>query len=350
MPPSILSDAVQQVVDKLANKRGIHISVPVQEQAREQLRILAARVTVGRLGVTDRAERRAAVVLEYACRQQRQTGSSSSSDGPTTTAAVRLSLKDLAAITGVKLVQFELLHKTIGNYLQNNSSAALQRRGGVASRSSIPTTKRAAGATATVATMSSNNRQARDLTQAAQDTNHKRRKLRSADERPNRIPDLALRLAAFTADPYGFARSAVTLLKDLETHVQALPSVHERRGHLYDMTRYRAAYEAACFYHIVTRHSSVGGNNAATKHRSNTAAAAAAQDEGPQQQRPLELADLVEGMCRNAIQHRETNHGATGHGDTLSRTHSFISCPITHTYPHCTTNVPYRTVLPHSFD
>jgi hypothetical protein len=94
MPPTILRDSVQQVVEKLTRLHSsMHIPEPLLARAREQVRILQTRVAVGKLGAHDRPERRAAIVLEYVVRQ---------SQNQSTEKRLKLSSADLAKAVGIK--------------------------------------------------------------------------------------------------------------------------------------------------------------------------------------------------------------------------------------------------------
>jgi hypothetical protein len=303
MPPTILNDAVQQVVDKLSRLNdNIHIPEPLLDRAREQLRILQIRVAVGKLGNHDRTEHRAAIVLEYVVRQSQSSSS----------AAGKLSMADLAKAVGIKLTHLHELHKVVGNFLQ---PAQQQQRKHPTTALQSSTASRLVGRAPGAGTTT-------DTTIAAPNSQlEKSRRLRSTMTQsannassfdPNntlrsnsRIPDLAIRLAAFVVDPHGFSRQAEILLAAIEHHISsAQTAVHERRGNMYDLQRYRTAYEAACFYYVATtrgQQQQGGGVSKASARRkgdthnfedNNNNNNADDGDDG--KHRPLQVADLVE--------------------------------------------------------
>jgi hypothetical protein len=340
MPPTILNDAVQQVVDKLSRLNGGHnihrIPEPLLDRAREQVRILQTRVALGKLGRHDRPERRAAIVLEYVVRQSQSSSSNSGGSGSGSTSAAgsistgtapvtRLSMPDLAKAVGIKLTHLQELHKMVGNYLQPAQQQQRQRQINrpATSRlqSSIPASRLvgrgAPGATTTdedttIAAPNSQLEKSRRLrstmTQSASASSNA--SSANANHSNSRIPDLAIRLAAFVVDPHGFGRQAELLLAAIERHISsAQTAVHERRGNLYDLQRYRTAYEAACFYHVVTTRGQQqqpgGGGGAAVskvsarrksdKHNHEDHNNINADDgDDAKHQRPLQVADLVE--------------------------------------------------------
>jgi hypothetical protein len=285
MPPTILRDAVQQVVEKLSqhiSTAGLIIPEPLVARAREQVRILETRVATGKLGQHDRAERRAAICLEYVVRQSQKKTSSST---------VRLSLTDLARAVGMKLTHLQNLHEVVGNYLQQPQPQQRQQQ------KQPPKRQQSSLLKATATDILDKRRKLRNSCDSAGGTDGTGSSSSSTIS-ARRIHDLAICLAAHVVDPHGFAQQAVQLLSDVEHYMKALTAVHERRGHLYDLQRYRAAYEAACFYQVATRgqghiqQQRAGGGarrkSGANAHDNNDND----NDDGPQ--RPLQLADLVD--------------------------------------------------------
>jgi hypothetical protein len=304
MPPTILNDAVQQVVDKLSRLNdNIHIPEPLAARAREQVRILQTRVAVGKLGPHDRPEVRAAIVLEYVVRQSQSSNSNGSGSTAAGATITRLSLPDLARAVGIKVTHLQELHKMVGNYLQPAQQQRKRPTTALQSSTESRLTGRAT-ATTTIAAPNSQLEKSRRLRSTmTQSANASSDPNNSSNTTLNsRIPDLAIRLAAHVVDPHGFSRQAETLLAAIEHHISsAQTAVHERRGNLYDLQRYRTAYEAACFYHVATTRGQQQGGGGVSKvsarrkgnnHEDNNNNNADDGEDG--RQRPLEIADLVE--------------------------------------------------------
>jgi hypothetical protein len=227
MRPTILRNEVDDVVDAIS---GIEPSFSVApesiEKAKEQLRVLNVRVPMGKLGKGDQGKGRAAVVLDYILLK---------------VGTQRLPIKKLAQAAGLKVPAMEQLQRLAGNYLQNQYQAPGAKRGLEREDTLSP---------ASLAKC----RTARTTRPDCVDHG----------EWASTIPDLAIRLAAYVVDPYGSVKEATSLLQDIKNYIGSL-SIYERRGYLYDMNRYRAAYEAAAFFFVAQRDAKAFQRNGPSK-------------------------------------------------------------------------------------
>lgn len=309
LPIVLQNNVVDRVVDAL-HKQQPELQVPAEvvRATSEQYRLLGTRVRVGSLSATDSCERRAAVLLEFCARK--------------ITGRRLLSWSVLGAAVHVKnpasLQQFQDI---VLNYL-HQPSAGTQRRA-----AAEKSTAAKEGCQVSLRTRNHLvNYKDCKINKAAVSSN-----TLVARYEPKILPELVIRLAGHLVDPHGIQKLTVQLLQGIHAYYDnpeagANCSVVERRGHLYDLQRYAAAYEAASLYQVVTTMGNLGGdvdssaamltanNNKKSKKkgdcRKTKDEAFHAEDEDmmplyeqPQQQqeqqqlhhlRPLELSDLVD--------------------------------------------------------
>jgi hypothetical protein len=226
-PPSILHSAVDQVAAKLS----VDIPKEVIQAAKESLRLLETRVKTGKLGKGDKSETRAAILLEYAMRQK---------------LGRKLAVSELATAVGLKKVNLEHLHTIVGNYLQKPAVAASNKRN-IPSRQLLSTA--AVAQTAGLRQQAALQAPTQQQQQLQVERNGLGLRTRTEQLPQSTVNELAVRLNAHVADPRGVAKAAAQLLVEIRTLILESLQVHEKRGSLYDMSRYWPAYEAAAFYY-----------------------------------------------------------------------------------------------------
>lgn len=228
MPPSILQNVVEQVVSKLQTQHpGLQIPSSVIRQAAEKHRLLNTRVRVGSLP-GDSSEKRAAVLLEWTMRKE--------------TGQRVLSWKMLSAAVHVKkTAALQQLQHVLLNYLLQQQQPILS-------------------AAQKISTVNNKSRSLRNRNHAV---NYKDSQVVSAKKqvatatlivyKPKILQELVIRLAGHLVDPHGVQKQVIGLLEAIHGYYDTSPSsATERRGHLYDLQRYAAAYEAAALFHIVS--------------------------------------------------------------------------------------------------
>jgi hypothetical protein len=256
MPPDILQNAVDQIAAKMKET----IPSAVLEKTAEQLRILETRVKTGTLGKYDRQLTRAAVLLELNFRQ------AASESG-------KLPWESLAAAAGSKGANLQQLQQLIGNYMQQPSRQA---------RKSIPMQS-----TSTSTLSSSPRKRPHTAPYRTLRTGIAHRSDDTESSSHQRLAELSIRLAQRLNDPHGACLAARHLLSAMTQAINSHSSVHERRGRLYDLQRYRPAYEAAALFFVTTRGTSVVSGKRKVRDDDDS-------DEVASEQRPMDLNDLVD--------------------------------------------------------
>jgi hypothetical protein len=262
MPISIANNPVERVVAALRDQQlpdgGFTLPVEVIRDASEKYRLLATRIPVGSIVLQpasqkDTAERRAAALLEYCSRRRN--------------AQNRLTWKAVAAAVHAKSpAALQQLQHILISFLQ---PVVVSRQKG----SNIQVTSQVLNGKNTASHSSS---RGISLRQRIHPVNYKDSALSTANITtndssstglryvPRILPELVIRLAGHLVDPNGTQKLACQLLNDIYSYydrpVDASSAVDgssysnaaERRGHLYDLQRYAAAYEAAALYHVAT--------------------------------------------------------------------------------------------------
>jgi hypothetical protein len=242
--------------------------------ASEQYRILATRVPVGSIsnGIVDSAERRAAALLEYCAR--RMPAAISNNSGSAATAATQplpLSWSLLGAAIHVTKTSTlsQLQHQLVHFMTQTSTTTAT-------TKTSISSHQRSTSSSSNRAGEKRQSLRTRPMVQykqgvTAQSTNE----TTVAAPEPHLLPTLALRLSGYLLDPHRVLLQARQLWCDLHSYydhassgtVAPAADANERRGHLYDLQRYAAAYQAAILYHVAVTtnsNSTVGGASGTT--------------------------------------------------------------------------------------
>ena len=197
-------DEVEVLVNKLPASMQKDISADVIVKTQEQLRLLKQKVPTGKLlKNVDKPELRAACVLEYVCRKE---------------AGIRLCQKTISKSLGARDGNFNNLHRMIGNFLEAPQVPAVSRRANPRRNASQTTT------------------QSEPLDQPKEST----------------IPRLSIRLNSLINDPNGFALKAQTLFDEIVEYVDGLKGPR-KKDQQNDIQRFRAAYEAACLYYVVSK-------------------------------------------------------------------------------------------------
>lgn len=197
-------DEVEVLVNKLPASMQKDISTDTIVKTQEQLRLLKQKVPTGKLlRNVDKPELRAACMLEHVCRKE---------------AGIRLCQKTISKSLGARAGNFKNLHKLIGNFFEEPQLHAVSRRVNPRRNSPQATTQ-------TVA-----------LDQPEESI----------------IPRLSIRLNSLINDPNGFALKALTLFDDIVDYVDGLKNPR-KKDQQNDMQRFRAAYEAACLYYVVSK-------------------------------------------------------------------------------------------------
>lgn len=268
--PAILRDPVDQVAAKLSSpnsQSNIVLSSWVLQQAKERFRILETRVANGKLGKLDRPENRAAVLIAhyYAARDNKASGNCPPPNDSATASKKEFKMrwKDIAAAVGTKPSNLERLDMIISNYLQQPSQTLNKRKTDTPSSSSLIGANKRQTRSSLIATS------ANSTFQSASTIPHESlaTSLNTVTQgyHPNptsvaggcsHLADLVIRLAAKIPDPHHAVKRARNLLHDITHYIQTQTNPHDRRGYLYDLRRFAAAYEAACLYVVVTKNHS----------------------------------------------------------------------------------------------
>jgi hypothetical protein len=240
--------------------------------ASEQYRILATRLPVGSIdrtsGIVDSAERRAAALLEYCARTRMPP--SNKRDTATTTVPTLTS--------GEAQQPLQLSWSLLGAAIHVTKTSTLSQLQHQLVHFMTPTTTTTTTTTATATSISTNPRGCTETTRQSLRTRPLVQYQQSsvaaaaAAPEPHLLPTLVLRLAGHLLDPHRVLQQARQLWFDLQSYYDdhslfKQPSLHaatnatERRGHLYDLQRYAAAYQAAILYHVAvtTSNNTVGG-------------------------------------------------------------------------------------------
>mmetsp|Transcript_23485 Transcript_23485/g.32937 ORF Transcript_23485/g.32937 Transcript_23485/m.32937 type:complete len:471 (+) Transcript_23485:83-1495(+) len=242
---------VEVIVQKIPiHERGnFHVTKPFIDKANEQVRILATKCSVGRLGKGDSEQTRAAIILEYVVRQM---------------ANHRFSMEAMASAVSMKTKLFRDLHHKVGNYLPNLTTPP-----------NIPSSSQSiTGATAGVGKTKKKHKKkatndAHSFKTSSNGAGNNNRVLQSAptmtvattasaaaatipQHQQDNIRLLSIRLGTIIQDSHGSATRAKELLKDIETFICNSTSSVLRRDYMYELERNRAVYEAACFYVVST--------------------------------------------------------------------------------------------------
>ena len=236
----VQQDVVEVIVKKLPAAMQKDISRHVIVKTQEHLRLLLHKAPQQLIKKFDTKELRAACMLEYVCRKA---------------AGIRLDQEIIAKSLGVKNnTNFGKLHRLIGNYLEEPK---------------LPT-----------ATRSNPKRNSSQPTQRSQ-----------VEQKESIIPRLSIRLNSLIHDPNGFALKAQTLFDDLITYVDGLKGPR-KTGHQTDIQRFRAAYEAACLYHVVAKTQTKKLSRMSKKQGNSQQTNSTGQDDDPN--RTLEISDIID--------------------------------------------------------
>lgn len=246
--------------------------------ASEKYRLLAIQVRVGSIQLQpasqkDTSERRAAALLEY-CARQHQPKDNGDGNIKNQCMSFQLPWPALAAAVQTKSHQpIQQLQHILVNFLQPTSSLS---RPAIRKRSNQDDAS------------SQNNvglESCRSLRQRMHSISYKDGSVASSKQAtankatsvqgsasgvkytPRILHELVIRLTGHLDDPHGIQTQTCHLLSDIyayyesdnhyeakadDTDASRYSSSVERRGHLYDLQRYAAAYEAAALYHIAT--------------------------------------------------------------------------------------------------
>ncbi|GKY99521.1 hypothetical protein MPSEU_000906300 [Mayamaea pseudoterrestris] len=226
-----LLNPVEQLAKKLTS---IDIPEEILREANETLRIIDVRIKTGSLGKNiDRQDTRAAIILEHLYRLKMKE---------------RISINVLAKAAGVKVAKLKELQGMLTNYLQSTkvtggagrltrASAAVEDGPSAKSRFRNPF---GPNATTTHAVPDASTLQLNARLNASKPL---------TPVRDSILPELAIRLASKVPDPHGVVQAAQRLLNDIYKYIESNRS-HATAGHLHDLQRFGAAYEAAAFYYF----------------------------------------------------------------------------------------------------
>lgn len=240
--------------------------------ASEKYRLLAIQVRVGSIQLQpasqkDTSERRAAALLEY-CARQHQPKDNGDGNRKNQGMSLQLPWPALASAVQTKSHQtIQQLQHILINFLQPTSLSrpVIRKRSNQDDASS------------------QNNvglESSRSLRQRMHSISYKEGSVVSSKQAasaqgsafevkytPRILHELVIRLTGHLDDPHGIQTQTCQLLRDIyayyesdnhydakvdDTDASRYSSSVERRGHLYDLQRYAAAYEAAALYHIAT--------------------------------------------------------------------------------------------------
>ncbi|CAB9508151.1 expressed unknown protein [Seminavis robusta] len=241
--------AVEVLVASLPAALKQDIDKAIIRKTQELFRVLNTKANGQQLTTGDSARMRAAVLLDYAVRQDKN---------------VRLCQTSMMKALGLKKKtqknNFIILGNRIANYLDE---------------------PRATSRNAAKIIQRNNPRQ--QLLGAVPTTTTKETQTK------NNIPRLAIRLSSLIHDPHGFAVQAKQLLQDLHRFVETL-QMPKRADLQHDMTRHPECYGAACLYHVVakTQTKKLSARQQQTKQPQN--ATRKLEDDT---NRPLEIADIL---------------------------------------------------------
>jgi hypothetical protein len=274
-------DTVLQVTNALPpTLQRRFVTKSIVSQTREALRLVQTKVALGSLGKHDRQETRAAVLLDYVLRKQQQQQSSNNHNNSIAQPQETIDLKHLAAVNGTKLVHFQSLHQTLGNYfhdIYHKNSSISNNNNTFGASAHDNTTKQRKSNTNSGNIRSTTNTTGKQARSACGDGIHgndgrTRNSRHASHNRSNNnnnnavvatqtiLPDLSIRLAGYLQNPHAVTVQAARLLHnmrdyssshDSSSQQQRLSAV-ERRGQEYDYVRYWSAYEAAAFFVVAT--------------------------------------------------------------------------------------------------
>ena len=208
----LLLDPVEQVIANLQNNNSnnktsnvnTELSQETIRKCQSAFRTMRIHNRPGCFGRHDHDLTRAAALLEYVVRE---------------TEGTKIPIKTLAQASFLKLANFQKLHQLVGNFLVNTSASKL-KRSSLLSASNHNNSSSSSG----------------------------RHKLL-----PSSIPSLAIKFGPYVKDPTGYASQAQDLFQKIEHHAKTqMASASDSRAQLYDLQQYQRAYEAACFYVVVT--------------------------------------------------------------------------------------------------
>ena len=209
----LLLDPVEQVIANLqnnnsSNKTSSSVNTELSQETirkcQSAFRTMRIHNRPGCFGRHDHDLTRAAALLEYVVRE---------------TEGTKIPIKTLAQASFLKLANFQKLHQLVGNFLVNTSASKL-KRSSLLSASNHNNSSSSSG----------------------------RHKLL-----PSSIPSLAIKFGPYVKDPTGYASQAQDLFQKIEHHAKTqMASASDSRAQLYDLQQYQRAYEAACFYVVVT--------------------------------------------------------------------------------------------------
>jgi hypothetical protein len=283
------------------------IATAIVRMASEYYRLLALQVPVGTIQLKptsqkDTAERRAAALLEYCTRQhynqnhqhhqnknhetskrnqKEGPGVDSSSQRPPTPSQQLLSWTVLAHAVQTKTPQpLQQLQHILINFLQPSSSRISTKNPmnnnntgtNASTMSQRPTPQHQNTTIPAVLCDKDNNHQPTQQPQRTRRSHPSHTSIRSSSSTttttaqpcyvPRILPELVIRLTGYLVDPHGIQVRTGHLMTAIYTYYDPPPdtnkknherySVTERRGHLYDLQRYGAAYEAAALYCVAT--------------------------------------------------------------------------------------------------
>lgn len=262
----MLEDVVEVLVKKLPAEMQKDISTEIIVKTQEQLRLLEQKAPQKLIKKADTRELRAACVLEYICRKE---------------AEKRLCQETLVKALGTKSkANFDKLHSLIGRYISvgpNLLPAATAR------------TNPRRASTQPVPTRS------------------------EFEQQESIIPRLSIRLNSLIHDPNGFAVKAQTMFDDLLEYIDGLKGPR-KDGQRIDIQRFKAAYEAASLYHVVSK-TQTKKLSRMSKHKkgSNPQATAAAIRHDDDPTRILEISDILDASpdftvedFKHVVSHLET--------------------------------------------
>ena len=266
---------VERVADALRQQQPrIDLPEEVVAAASEKYRLLAIRVRVGSIQLQpasqkDTSERRAVALLEY-CTRQYQSKENSIGDKKSQCLPIQLPWSTLAAAVQTKSYQsIQQLQHILVNFLQPTSKADTKKRPNKCAalsnndegfESSRSLRRRIHTVSYKDGNITSNSIPATKTTLVLNSAS-------KAKYAPKILQELVIRLAGFLDDPHGIQSQVIQLLSNIYSYYEndtnydakgdnidstRYSNPAERRGHLYDLQRYAAAYEAAAFYYIAS--------------------------------------------------------------------------------------------------
>ena len=305
--PTILQDVVSQVWEKVwgsdddaATPNHRAERKPILDAAREALRLLEMKASLGALGKKnksgrggggggggDRQEIRAAILLDIVLQSKQQQDKQTKQLGQTLSIST-ISTKEIAQKMGVNHASFQELQEKVRNYYyviqeerNKRSQASKQVARSVQPLINTKTRGPLIGKSALLQSSVAHRPQRPQRNMTCDSL-----LLTLQGKHPdNIVPDLVVRLALYLRDPAAMLQSTVTALKNFlqYTKKQAakMPTTQQRLDYEYDVRRFWPAYQAAMFYHLVTGSSSLFKHDAKTTGRksNSTASKTSSHDE-----------------------------------------------------------------------